>query len=871
MEKTFRKMTTGFLSLLLMSMMFVTAGVGVTPFISDNEANVAVIYGANAAATDSTAADTLVNSLADGIITQEELDRILSSGVTENKVKLGSSLSDIFSRPLTDNKIDSLFDGKISWDNGEDTKRYNVHEEIIVGDINIKTSLDDNDFKEVVLTNNEGLEYRYVFEDAFDTEGLLGDEDADPLEVIILGEEYLIEEVDGDTITVTQAEKKILIGGESITFEGTTLTIDGVYEEGVIINGVLVKNGRRKTINGVEVKIEDIFYTNSDTSSTVSLYYGGEISKEYSDGDGFIGEDDDDPEWVWSISDITSDDGGYIGVRYNLRQVDEDDDVVYEGEEYTFPNDFATVSFDSLTDVDYHEYEVSFEKVELYVKHSPGKNGVHSTKRSVVVIKGDNDDSFELKDGVETDTLYLVKDGTKVAVYYMDIEEDFSTGKPVEYMVMQSAASTTLTDALTEAQGVLDTTEAALTAAQDIFSAEEVDLIAAQDVLDTASTAATTAQDVLDTAEAALTAAQGFLNTAETDATEADDAYVSALIAWGAAYDTYELSPTEENLNVLEENWDILVLAEADLINAEAALTAAQDVLDTAEAALTAAQDVLDTAEAALTAAQDVLDTAEADLTAAQDVLDTAEAALTAAQTVVDGAAEAVASVIDFDTIIATLIADDTEFKVGITGDENITLTIDNIEISLGDNFAYLGSEEEDVESNDVIVSGEPIGKEDNDVMDYYGTIIESPEDNADDDKVILRIPSKQVYAEISVLGSEEDLDGIVVNNPTPAELNITKITDTSIATAAGKNIIVVGGSCINTMAETLLGGKYCGAEFTAQTGVVAGKVLIQTFSRGDGTVATLVAGYNGADTMRGVTYLLNNNVNIAVGKKIII
>ena len=68
-----------------------------------------------------------------------------------------------------------------------------------------------------------------------------------------------------------------------------------------------------------------------------------------------------------------------------------------------------------------------------------------------------------------------------------------------------------------------------------------------------------------------------------------------------------------------------------------------------------------------------------------------------------------------------------------------------------------------------------------------------------------------------------------------------------------------------------LLGGKFCGTEFTTKTGVSAGQVLIQTFDRGNGNVATLVAGYNAADTSRGVTYLLNNDITILVGEKIII
>ncbi len=371
----------------------------------------------------------------------------------------------------------------------------------------------------------------------------------------------------------------------------------------------------------------------------------------------------------------------------------------------------------------------------MYAKSDSGKNGEHSKNSPVVVIKGKNDDSFDLGDDVETDTLYLLRTATGVAVYYMDIDEDFSTGKPVPHM---DISSTTLAEAV-----------AAVTAA-----------------------------------EAALVVVEDAAGNASVDVTAA-----------------------------------------------EAEVTAAQGVLDTANIAVTAAQIALADAEAAATVAA-------------------------------------------FEGTIATLIAEDTDLEVRITGNENITLTIGNIEISLGEDtngFIMLGTEEEEAESNDVVVDGKAIGTKENDVMDYYGIIIENPEDNSDEDKVVLKIPSEQVYAKISVLGSEEDSNVVTANKPTPAELNITKITDGQISTALDKNLIVVGGSCVNTLAAELLGGAFCGAEFTTNTGVGPGQVLIQTFDRGNGNIATLVAGYDAADTVRGVEYLKNNNLNIAVGDKIIV
>jgi len=95
-------------------------------------------------------------------------------------------------------------------------------------------------------------------------------------------------------------------------------------------------------------------------------------------------------------------------------------------------------------------------------------------------------------------------------------------------------------------------------------------------------------------------------------------------------------------------------------------------------------------------------------------------------------------------------------------------------------------------------------------------------------------------------------------------------VTDAEVATVSSKNLIVVGGSCINAAAATLLGGGYCGPSFTSATDVGAGQFLIQSF--GDayttGKIALLVAGYNVDDTVNAATFLRTNDVDTTAGNK---
>ncbi len=96
-------------------------------------------------------------------------------------------------------------------------------------------------------------------------------------------------------------------------------------------------------------------------------------------------------------------------------------------------------------------------------------------------------------------------------------------------------------------------------------------------------------------------------------------------------------------------------------------------------------------------------------------------------------------------------------------------------------------------------------------------------------------------------------------------------VTDAEAASVSTKNLIVVGGSCVNTVAAELLGSAalLCGADWEAKTGVGSGQFLVQTFSRTGGKVATLVAGYNAGDTTNAAKYLTTQTaIDTTAGKK---
>jgi len=139
-----------------------------------------------------------------------------------------------------------------------------------------------------------------------------------------------------------------------------------------------------------------------------------------------------------------------------------------------------------------------------------------------------------------------------------------------------------------------------------------------------------------------------------------------------------------------------------------------------------------------------------------------------------------------------------------------------------------------------------------------YGTYVWRDTGATNQNFVGIGYGSDMMYAEVTMSEGEAAV---------PSDVGVVTVMDSAVGTVAGKNLVVVGGSAINSVAAELLGAAYSEAAFTAATDVAAGEFLIQSFSRA-GKTALLVAGYNAADTEKAVTYLLNNDITTTTGTK---
>jgi len=149
--------------------------------------------------------------------------------------------------------------------------------------------------------------------------------------------------------------------------------------------------------------------------------------------------------------------------------------------------------------------------------------------------------------------------------------------------------------------------------------------------------------------------------------------------------------------------------------------------------------------------------------------------------------------------------------------------------------------------------------------IDWWGTLTTKDANDAAT-KATISYPKSQVYASLFVGASDSSVSGGTTTGGT-TQLGEILVKDSEVSSVSSKNLIVVGGSCINSVAASLIGGAKCGSGWTTATGIGSGQFLIQSFAYGDKT-ALLVAGYDAADTVNAATYLRTKTVDTAIGKK---
>lgn len=196
--------------------------------------------------------------------------------------------------------------------------------------------------------------------------------------------------------------------------------------------------------------------------------------------------------------------------------------------------------------------------------------------------------------------------------------------------------------------------------------------------------------------------------------------------------------------------------------------------------------------------------------------------------------------------------------------------------VDLEGNAASMGSSTNGVGVNDVLFSSDyyhasATRASDSDFtedIDWFGTLVVTDASDSDQKTVSISYPKSQVSANIYLGATGSSVSGTTSSGAT--QLGDVLVKDSEVSSVATKNLVVVGGSCINSAAAALVGGAYCGAAWTTATGVGSGEFLLKGYATSSLTnkAAILVAGYDAADTVNAAKYLRTKAVDTGMEYK---
>ena len=425
----------------------IAASASLDTYPENLQEKVTVVVGKDAQGSDYLAGTSIQKSLTSGTpVGQTNLKGVLAD------VEIGTKLSDAnnIDTRLTDSDVEGLIDGYASFD-GE---KIDVSEAVFLGgngkDITIASSLTgDEDYNEdIVLEVDKGaIRYFYNFDDSIDLREVSEDKE---LDITILGQDITITKVNSATsFTAIVGETKTLSPGESFTAKDHVIKLENVGDNGDILLNIdgktkTIGRGSVYTVNSIEVYNKDTFYETDFTRRQAVIVYGEEAIQTYTDGDAFIGEDEDNPDWVWNIGNLltkasssptlTNDGTGpFIGVENDFIKDDEKDNPIVLGGYIVLPNDYLRIGIESLTvnDEELQTYTFEFDSSEDL---SDALDNSALSSQDVVKITTDVDEGLVVRGDdlvgavvstIKTDEIVLYPvSGTQLAVIYKESDSN---------------------------------------------------------------------------------------------------------------------------------------------------------------------------------------------------------------------------------------------------------------------------------------------------------------------------------------------------------------------------------------------------------------------------------------------------------------
>ncbi len=441
-----------------------------SPFVMDGKYDTsnAFVIGAKAASADTFAALDIVSNLqfeskvcGSGSGSNGGGSVSVSDGTSE-QIPLGSAIAGTSSyqldKGLDDGDVPTLLDSEITFQGSN----YDVSEHLQLAqtvtsptiDTSITSGDDDYETDVVMQVLKNGIKYYYAFDESI---RLNTTDTDDSLKIQFLGQQLDVTSIDSaSSFTAYVGAQFYLEVGDSVEVDSKTVTLENVGSGGdivVTVDGVreTISSGNTETVNGIEIANDETFYEDSKDQRSATLIIGQDASESYSDGDAYVGEDEDDPNWVWNVGNLhtessttTSDtaeySGPYFGISNDFTLSSADDNPPHAGECVDLPNNYLSVCFDSLTVADEDYIELETEATTSGEDLSDAISGFESTGAIVISTSGSGSDetlvidvstltATPLSSDPSTETIYLHQNGTAVSgrgqvyVYYEDPDD----------------------------------------------------------------------------------------------------------------------------------------------------------------------------------------------------------------------------------------------------------------------------------------------------------------------------------------------------------------------------------------------------------------------------------------------------------------
>jgi hypothetical protein len=427
------------------------------PFVTDGMLVGKIVLGSTAVSADTAGAVNIMSTLSQAAVTVVAgTGTTTVTGGSAQEIPITEGLGDsshFGPNGVDSDELDSLYDGTISIDIDSD-ETYDVHEEIVFSSATIHTGLTrsspDEDFKtDTYLDLSRGaIEYRFVFDDDLDDDNLLANAStADTISISLLGHDLDIVGATADTITVSTATEYYMKVGGNVVVDGKSVTLVEVGTDKVVVDvdgTTRTVGSTSESINGLKIQADDTFAKDAAGEGSATLKISeNDITKKYSDGDYFIGEDKDDPNWVWELGGLDSITPS-INVTWD-RVVDNFDDEGYitveNGETITFPNNYAELYLNKYTITSRMEYRVSIEEsARLFAA-----DGTTELADDVDVLHfeavNDGNNGFDI-DGTSTDDIYVWYNSTSTTTLAF-FQQDHNNANRITNVLDRTLSNTT--------------------------------------------------------------------------------------------------------------------------------------------------------------------------------------------------------------------------------------------------------------------------------------------------------------------------------------------------------------------------------------------------------------------------------------------